>query len=271
MSKKQFDAALPVFEQLQRDQPGDPNRIYDAARINFLARNYNAVIAILAPHAAQFDPEALDLLGKSYAVLDRPEQAIQILQQAIAANPNEPNYYVHLTNACLPVRQFAAALQTLNSAIKRLPHAARLYVARGIVHAEMARYEDAEADFKAAEQIDPQVESGSAAVGLTELQRHDLPQAETAVRERLRRNSNDATLHYVLAEAITQKGAAPGSPEFLEAIRSAELAVSEQPSLSVAHDVWDACIWSRADLPMRYARARWRSTSVRATPQPCII
>ncbi len=120
---------------------------------------------------------------------------------------------------------------------QRMPQAAALYLARGILYIQLGQYDRSEQDFAKAEKFDPKLEYGAAAEGLAELQQNNLRKAEAVVRERLRKNPNDAFLHYLLAETLLRKGANPGSAEFAEALRSAQRAVQLQNKFALGRDV----------------------------------
>ncbi|MDQ2944344.1 MAG: hypothetical protein M3Y27_00090, partial [Acidobacteriota bacterium] len=121
--------------------------------------------------------------------------------------------------------------------LKRIPTAAPLYIARGVLYVQLGEYEKSDVDFLQAERLDPQVGDAAAAMGMAALQENRLPEAETGIRERLKQHRNDPFLLYLLAETLLRRGAAPGSSEFHEATNAASRAVSIQPRFALARDV----------------------------------
>ncbi len=235
VNQKRFAEAAPVFKRIAKEDPGNAKATYDAAVAEFLARRYEDVIARLGPQAVSLNADALELLGESYAASGRPDAAVKVFARAIVLDPSNAMHYVRFANACLPIKQFTAALEALNAGIKAHPSFAPLFVSRGITYAELGRYDDAATDLQTAQSLDPAEAAG--AIGLTELQRGDPARTEADARESLRQHPNDPMLHYVLAETIVRNGAPPGSREFDEAVSAARMAVQENPNLSVAHDV----------------------------------
>ena len=73
--------------------------------------------------------------------------------------------------------------------------------------------------------------------GLADLQLNHLAQAEEDLRSRLRKAPNDAFLWYLLSETLKREGAAAGSAQFQEAVRSAERAVQLQPNFPLARNL----------------------------------
>ena len=236
--QKRFADALPVFERLFKLQPGNSAARSDLAVVQFLAGNYAATVSTLEPEVENrtVDAGTLDLLAQANGMLGATDRALILLERAIAASPSTSQYYADYAYICLAHGKFQAGLDVVNAGLKRLPDAAPLYVARGILRSELAQYEQGEEDFRRAAQLDPHLELGSAGRGLAELQRNDLPQAETIVREQLRAQPKDAFQHYLLAEILVRKGASPGTPEFAEAVATAQQAVALNPTLALARN-----------------------------------
>ncbi len=236
--QKRLEQALPVFERLVAVQPGNPAARSDLAVVQFLAGNYRGTLVTLEPalESSMADPETLDLAAQANEMLGESDRALALLQKAIAASPRVPQYYADYAYICLTHGKFQAGVETVNAGLQRIPQAASLYVARGILRSELAQYGQGEEDFRRAAQLDPQTEFGAAGRGLAELQRNDLPAAEATVREQLRTQPKNAFLHYLLAEVLVRKGASAGTPEFAEALTAARAAVDLKPNLTLARN-----------------------------------
>ena len=239
VKQKRIVEAVSVFERLSKLQPEDEHTLYKLAVVQFLAAHYGDVITTLRPVITKPSPDAdaLELAGEAYEATSDTQHAMNALLQAIASNPDNSRYYVEFANLCLAHGASQSGITVLNSGLRRLPNAASLYLARGLLFSELAQYEQGQSDFDKAEALDPNVEFGSAIRGLAELQQNNLGDAERIVRERLRLHDKDALLYYLLAEILAKKGAAPGSPEFEEALNAAKKAVDLQPNLALASDV----------------------------------
>ncbi len=238
VNQKRILEAIPVFEHLHELQPGNEKALYNAAVVQFLAGRYNDVITMLSPALTgeSRDADSLELLGEAFQAVSDKDRAVAALRQAIALNSNEARYYDDLAYLFLAHRDFQEGIDILNVGLQRMPSAAPLYVARGILYCELAQYDKGESDFNSAERLDPNVELVSAAHGLADLQRNDLPEAEKTVRERIRQHPDDAFLYYLLAEVLRRKGAAPGSAEFEEAVQALRKAVELKPKFGLARD-----------------------------------
>src|ERR1700689_5599098 len=122
----------------------------------------------------------------------------------------------------------------IDAGLTQLPKAAPLYIARGILYIQMGQFEKGQSDFEAANRLDPGQASAAVAQGLAQRQARNLDQALKTVETQLKAHPNDAFLHYLKAEIISQGGPAVGTPEFNEAVKSASRAVRLQPAFPLA-------------------------------------
>lgn len=231
--------AIPIFQQLKTLQPKSREASYNLGLVQLLAKRYQGAIATLEPLVTEYpdDADALDLLGEAYEeALDTP-RAVAALRKAIVTKPDMPRYYLDFADLCMAHDAYQVGVDMLNAGLKRLPDSAQLYMARGILYVQLGKFTESEQDFATADRLDPALQRGAALQGLAALQQNNLPQAEKIIRERLRKNPNDAMLHYLLGEVLTREGAATGSPPFQEALKSAETAIRLQPNFSRARDL----------------------------------
>ena len=129
-------------------------------------------------------------------------------------------------------------------------------MARGVLYVQLALYDQAEADFEKAHELDPRQSLSSAAQGMAAVQANDLDRALSTVQAKLARKPNDALLLYLQADILAQKGAEPGTPEFQTAMRSAKKAVSLQPTLAGARGVLAKLYMQAAQYPEAVEQCR---------------
>jgi tetratricopeptide (TPR) repeat protein len=128
-------------------------------------------------------------------------------------------------------------IDVVSDGIGLQPKAAALYFARGVLYVQLAEYEKGQADFEKAYELDPSQSLSSAAQGLAAAQQNDLDRALAKIQASLARKPNDPILLYLQADILAEKGAAPGTPEFQTAMRSARQAIALQPTLGDARGV----------------------------------
>lgn len=236
--KKEADA-IPIFRRLSEVQPRSERARFNLAVVQSASGQYADAIATLTRPGEEMgnDPDALDLLAQAYEKTSDTPHAVASLRQAIVERPDVAKYYVDFADICLAHDSYQVGVDMLNAGLARMPRSAPLYLARGILYIQLGQYDRSEQDFAFAEKLDPHLEYGSAAQGLAELQQNNLTEAEATIRDRLRKNPNQAFPHYLLAETLLRKGATPGSPEFAEALKEAQRSVELQSDLALGRDV----------------------------------
>jgi tetratricopeptide (TPR) repeat protein len=236
---KQPNQAITVFQKLLDQNPADSHARYQLAAVQLMAEHSQDSIDTLGPllEATTVDIRALQLAAAAYEANGDTRNAVRMLRQAIVTDPRDVDLYLDFANISIEHQSFQVGIDVINSGISVQPEAAALYVARGILHVQLAQYSEAESDFEKANSLDPAQSMGSVAQGLKAVQENDLGRALATVRSKLAKKPNDPFLLYLQADILAQKGANPGSPEFEAALRSAKKAVSLQPNLGAAHAV----------------------------------
>jgi tetratricopeptide (TPR) repeat protein len=239
MEQQQAGEALPVFQQILMLQPGDLHARYNLAVVQLTAQHSKDAIDTLQPLLEQKepDPDTLDVASAAYEETGETPRAVSLLRQAILANPKKVKYYVDFAALSFKHESYQVGVDVINAGVTQLPNAAPLYIARGILFIQLGQFENGQADFEAANRLDPSQASASVAEGLAQLQQANLDQALATVRTQLKSHPSDPFLHYLKAEIITQQGAAAGTPEFREAIEAASQAVKLKPNFVLARDV----------------------------------
>ena len=231
--------AVPVLRQLAALEPADRRVRYRLAAAQFMAKSYKDAIETLNPltEGTDTDPDALDLAATAWEALGDTPRAVAALRQAIVLAPADANLYVDFASFCLVHKSFRVGVDMINAGLARLPNAAPLYLARGILNAQLGHYDQADGDFATAERLDPRQAYGSLGLGLSQVQQNDLDKALTTVRDGLKTRPDDSFLYYMLAEILSYQGAEPDSREFNEALDAASRAVQLKPDFVLARDV----------------------------------
>jgi tetratricopeptide (TPR) repeat protein len=236
---KQLDKAAEIFQRALALSPQDLRERHLLAALQLIAHHPQDALATLQPllQGSNPDVETLELAATAYEDSRDTPQAVAALRQALLLDPQNVNLYVDFANISSAHDSFQVGIDVVSDGIGQLPKAAPLYLARGVLYVQLAQYDKAEADFETAHELDPHQSLSSAAQGLLAEQQNDLDRALATVQTKLAQKPNDAVLLYLRADFLSQKGVAPGTPEFQLAVRSAKQAVALQPSLSSARTV----------------------------------
>jgi len=239
MKLRQFDAAAQVFQRAIALRPDDPKERHLLASIQLMSHKPEEAIETLQPLVEGRSPDAatLELAAAACEQAKDTPRAVNLLRQAILLEPRNVNLYLDFANIAFAHESFQVGIDIITDGLKLQPQAPALYMARGVLYVQLANYENAEADFQKAYELDPNESLSSAAQALAEVQANDLDHALSTVQAKLTRKPNDALLLYLQADILAQKGADPGTSDFDLAMRSAKRAVTLQPRLGSAHGV----------------------------------
>jgi tetratricopeptide (TPR) repeat protein len=233
-----YSEAIPVFQRLAELQPGDAESIYDLGLVQFQAHQYADAIHTLLPltQGAAENSRALNLIAAAYEANQQTPQAVSALQRAIKLAPREAENYLDLATISLDHGAFQVGVDVVNAGLHVLPDSAPLYLERGVLEVQMDHYDQANADFEKAAALNPLQNYSSVALGISLLQRNELPRSLEVVKQRLVKSPNDAVLNYLLAEIHIRMGVEPGTPAFKEAVAGAQRALRNDPKFALAAD-----------------------------------
>jgi tetratricopeptide (TPR) repeat protein len=230
--------AIPVFRQLIPLLHGRTYPSYDLAVLLLATHDNEEAIKVLEPLLTpdQTDPDILALASQAYEATGNTPKAVALQRQAIVLNPTDPENYVMFAVLCLTHDSFRVGIDMLNAGLKRVSDNSSLYLSRGVLYAQLGEYDEAEADFKVAEQLDTTQSIGAYAGDLTMLQKNDPDKALALVREQLKVHPDDPRFRLLLAQLMMNKAPDPHSPAFREAMQSAMVAAKSKPDLVDAHN-----------------------------------
>jgi tetratricopeptide (TPR) repeat protein len=233
------ETAIPIFQQLVARSPDDNRAKYNLAIVQLAANKSEDALGTLQPllDAETQEPEVLDLAAEAFENIGDTPHAVEYLRKAIILAPDNPKFYVDFAMLSLNHSSYEVGIDMINVGLNHIPNSAALYAARGVLYVQAADYEKGEADFETAEKLNPNQAFGSEAYGLAKFQEKDLDAALASVRSKLKEHPEDAFLHYLLSQILTQQGAAVGSAEFKTAVDAASRAIVLDPNLMEARDV----------------------------------
>ena len=234
--------AISVFEQLAALLPQRTYPKYDLAVVLVGTKQHQAALKILDPLLTtdQSDADILSLASEAYEAVGNTPKAVSLLRQAIVLSPANANYYVAFAALCLNHESFQVGIDMINAGLQRISDDPSLYISRGLLYAQLAQYDKAEADFNAAEHLDSAQSLSSYATDLAALERDHSVQSNQAlleVRSQLKAHPDSPLLHYLLAKLLTKQESSPDREASGEAMRSALEAVKLRPDLVEARDL----------------------------------
>jgi tetratricopeptide (TPR) repeat protein len=244
--------AIPVIEQLVALLPEETYPKFDLAVLLNETKQDEAALKVIEPLLAanESDPELLSLASEAYEAVGNTPKAVSLLRQAIVLNPSNANYYNSFALLCLDHESFQVGIDMLDVGIERIKDDPSLYISRGLLYAQLADFDKAEANFNSAERLDSVQSLSAYAADITEFQRalSDKSHPDKALLEihsQLKAHPDSPLLHFLLAKLLLNDEADTDAKPSGEAVRSALLAVRLKPDLVAARDLL-ASIYTRS-------------------------
>lgn len=177
------------------------------------------------------------LIGLSYVQDNiRPDDAVRLLEQAVAADPESPLTFAGLAEAQWRKAYLAGepgwkqeALESVRQAELRNPDLPEVHMISGWLKKNSGNYELAEADFERVIELQPNNGDAYRRLGLTYQSAGLLSDALTAFQNAIRARPDDFNNHWALGAFYLERSQNP------EAVREFQKMVSLQPNLEDSH------------------------------------
>jgi tetratricopeptide (TPR) repeat protein len=241
LKRGQAEEATAVLAQVAALEPNQWWPRYNLVSAQLACKKASEAVKTIEPvlNAAPVQPQVLDLAAEAYEMTGDTPRAVELLRQAILAQPKNEAYYLHFADLCFDHTSFKVGIDMIDAGLTQLPGSAKLYLARGVLWGQLGDFAKAESDFDHADHLDGGA-MGGAAASLAELQNSNLDKALQLARTKLQTNPQDPMLCYVKAETLKQMGVGAGTPEFREALDSAAKAVRLKPGFAAAQNLLGA-------------------------------
>lgn len=241
--------ALAQYIDLLNSHPNQKIR-YDVALLQWKTHADDDALATLGPliEGTQ-DATALALASKICEEKGDTPRAVGLLRSAILLAPDNIDNYLDFADIAFNHKSFQVGIDILNAGLKRLPDAAELYVARGVLEVQLSRSDVAIADFEQAHRLDAKLSFAVDAIGIMQSQQHQNGQSLALFESQAKLHPNDPLVQYLLAEQLSQSAADDSDDARLAAaIDAAKRATSLDPNYLAAHDLL-AVLYIRAKQP----------------------
>lgn len=231
------ERAIPYLEAVSHRYPDTYEIGFDLVLGAIAVKDYTRAIQVGSDLIARGHEtsELNNILAEAYADNNQIQQAVDALRRAIALDPTDEENYLDFASLCMNQRSLQAGMTVVEVGLKSHPKSDRLIFMRGVLYAMQDEFDLAEKDFKLSAELAPQTSFGYIGLGVSYLETGNDAKAIDVLRQRLREKPEDASLLYLLGEALIRSGAAPGSPAITEAQASLEKSVQLNPHLCLPH------------------------------------
>ena len=234
-----YDRAIPVFQKALEAEPSIQSIRFNLALAQWKANQPHEALSTLQPLIATVDGhgDTLLLAADIYESIGDTQHAVELLRKAILANPKNVDPYLDFASLSYDHASMQVGIDIVDAGLTQLPMEASLYLARGVLYAQLGEYEQATGDFESANHLDPNLSLLGAAEGLEASQQHKSGEALATFRAAAKAQPTDALTQYLLAEALSQESPLKGSSDYAEEVNAAKLACRLAPSMVAAHDL----------------------------------
>jgi tetratricopeptide (TPR) repeat protein len=239
ISRQQPKDAVPVFAALSSLLPQSNDAQYDLAVALIESKQNEAAVKVLEPllAARSSDPELLSVASDAYESVGDTPKAVSLLHSAIVLEPKNPNYYVAFAALCLAHSSFQVGIDMIDAGLRGIQGEPSLYISRGLLYAQLAKYDLAEADFNTADKLDSAQSLSSYGIDLVEIAKNRNDQALQNIREQLKTHPESPWLQYALARLLANNPSAVDEKSTQEAIQAASQAVKLKPDFVEARNL----------------------------------
>jgi tetratricopeptide (TPR) repeat protein len=234
----QYAKAIPVFQQALNLDASLAGVQFNLALSQWKAGETQAALATLKPvverdHAG----EPLLLAADIYESTNDTPHAIELLRKAMLDDPKNVEAYIDFASLSYDHASSQVGIDVIDAGLTQLPQEPRLYLVRGVLFAQLGKFEESSQDFETANRLDPHLSLLGTAEGLVASQQHRSKQALNSFRAAVNAQPKDALTQYLLAEALSQESPEQGSAEYAEEIAAAKRAFTLDPKMVAARDL----------------------------------
>jgi tetratricopeptide (TPR) repeat protein len=182
-----YAEAIARFQQALESNPNSDDLWYDLADASFRKRDYAGALTAARRVSAQGqkDTSYLALLADILAHLGQYDEAVKLLRQDIAENPDQDQAYLSLALVHLRAGKVALAREILQQGLARTPDAGELLWGMGVVSVMEGQEEKAEQYLRKSVDVLPQWPGSYSALALLYFQTGQIGKArETTERFR---------------------------------------------------------------------------------------
>jgi tetratricopeptide (TPR) repeat protein len=239
MQTGQAEKAVPIFQRLAELLPQATYPQYDLAVVLVETKQNEAAIKLLDPLIAAdpSDPDVLSLASEAYEAVGNTPKAVALLRQAIVLSPTDTGLYASFAAISLDHDSYEVGISVIHAGLQHIHDDPSLYLSLGLLYAQLAKYDEAEAAFKTAGRLDSKQSLSSYALDLTEIQKNHSEKTIANIREQLKAHPNSALLNYLFAKVVVGQGTDSATKLYEQALQSALLAVKLRPDMTEARDV----------------------------------
>jgi tetratricopeptide (TPR) repeat protein len=247
---ERYEEAIGVFSKALNLDPQSQHVRLDLALVQWRANHPQDALASLQPliDTTPARTNAQLLAASIYEASNDTPHAVELLRKVILQDPKNVEAYLDFASLAFDHDSMQVGVDYLSAGLTQLPREPNLYLARGVLQAQLGHFPEAAEDFAKANELDPRLSFPKVAQGLVASQEHNSVEALSNFRAAAKAHPDDALTQYLLAEALSEKSEAEDSIDYKQEVAAAERAARLDPHMVAAHDLL-ATVYLRNNQP----------------------
>jgi tetratricopeptide (TPR) repeat protein len=228
-----YEEVVPLLQRVVAIDPSRQSARYNLALAQWNTNHTQDALTTLQPllQSEPGDEDILTLAADIYESNNDTPRAVEVLRQAILANPKKADAYLQFSTLSYNHASLPVGIDMLSAGVTQLPDEPRLYLARAVLYTEKGDLAKAMDDFETVNRLDPNLSLAGVAEGLARSEQHRSKDALESFRAAAKTHPNDAFTQYLLAESLSELEVGPDTPEYAEELSAAKRAVTLDPKM----------------------------------------
>ncbi len=226
-----FEDAIPHLRAARGHVANEYAASFNLALCYVATRQYKPAIEILQSlrRNAHADANVENLLAQAYIGNGQPQPGFEALQRASVLTPSNEKLYLFVADACMDRHDYGLGLKVADLGLTKLAESAGLHYERAVFLSLLDEFDQAKADFKAAEGLAPGSEISYLAAANENLYAGNPVEAARVAREGVAKGFENPALLIAFGDALLRTGVRPGDSGFKEAETALTNAIAARP------------------------------------------
>ena len=189
---------------------------YNLALVQYRARKPAAAVATLeeARRHGLNSGDMLNLLGEAYLESGQPQKALGVLREAIDLHPRDERNYLAVARLSIDEDLAAVGMRLLDQGLLHLPKSPPLLLQRGYLRLSQGLYKQAEADYRAAMDVQPASYAAKIGLAFVFFQSQRQSEATELLEQVIASHASNFFPYYLLGELRIREGLTEDALEY---------------------------------------------------------
>ena len=199
-----YEEAERLLNSISSSEANAPDIQFRRATVQYHARHFAQCQTTLEPLLAGpgVTAQMYNLLGWCYHRLNKPKEATEAFEHAIALTPADESNYVDLIKVLEAHNFLLVALDAANHAAALFPNSAAVFNLKGSIESRLSQFTDAITSYKHSVEAQSSSSEGWLGLGRAQVSAGLIPDATSTFTSAIKRFPNEARLKVVYAEML---------------------------------------------------------------------